>query len=270
MLLGHRPAIPWLIAKTFNIATQSAVLFVFSCLFASLARAQSDRLADLESAVAIFGHLTYYKDAGDVGLTVTANPDRLANTPAKSSLEAVSIVAIYVKPDDTGAATLAESFPNIKILDLQKGCWNSQLAVKGPRLRKLEHLWADECDLSAEDMKYIGKMTKLNLLHLVDSKDAGEGLDALSELTQLKQLCLAGVKIPSANKLKWLANNKDLRALWLDRTGIDDEIVPILKQLPKLAHLSLEDTKVSKKACEELSAMPSLKLFIENSESDCR
>ncbi len=86
----------------------------------------------------------------------------------------------------------------------------------------------------------------------------------MSELTQLRQLCLSDVPIPSEDKVKWLRHNIDLASLWLNNTGVGDPIVPILKFSPKLELLSVANTKVSVAGCKQLQAIPTMKIFLPN------
>lgn len=125
----------------------------------------------------------------------------------------------------------------------------------------LQVLNLEETDLDDAGLAHICKtfpdLTSLQLGH--DRRITASGLAATSSLPRLQLLDLTGIRV-DRQALQAIAANGKINRLSLDRSGITDDDLPILRSLP-LVSLALRGTNVSDEGLTALSSIKSLRLL---------
>jgi hypothetical protein len=120
-------------------------------------------------------------------------------------------------------------------------------AVTGAGMKHLENLTAlrrlrlYRIRFSGEDLKYLGQLSQLTGLSLIDSNIDGEGLAHLKGMTRLSYLSLTNSHI-AGSSLRHLRQLEQLEGLYLDYTQLDDEGLQYLSGMKKLRKLDLNGT----------------------------
>ena len=101
------------------------------------------------------------------------------------------------------------------------------------KLQKLETLGLSSTGVTDAGLKEVAKCTQLTYLNLMNTKITDAGLKEVVKLKKLNDLTLAYNKITGAG-LKELAKMNQLRHLWLDGTKVTKaDVTELQKTLPK-------------------------------------
>jgi hypothetical protein len=115
-------------------------------------------------------------------------------------------------------------------------------------------------NVTDETLRAIGKARNMEYLVLADcGAVTDQGLQYLSQMTELKTLMLGGTNVTDEG-LAHLAHLKELYWLSLSGTKVSDAGLHHLEGLTKLQHLVLWDTQVTPEGAKRLqSQLPSLR-----------
>jgi hypothetical protein len=116
-------------------------------------------------------------------------------------------------------------------------------------------------DTSDEDLISVGKLTRLRMLDLRDSRITDNGLAHLRGLRRMELLVLTGTSV-SDRGLEHLAGMTGLKVLCLEETGITDGGLPQLKRFPNLAWLNVGATQITDTGLRHMRDCPQLEVLI--------
>lgn len=158
-----------------------------------------------------------------------------------------------------------DGFPDLQALALQKTQATDESLSRIGHLKRLRMLFVfNASDVSDDGVRHLGKLTKLELLHLEDAAVTDDSLAILSKLPKLERLTLPGNRFTD-HGLNHLRNMKQLTLLWVGgskRLGgnqITDEGLAALRGLSNLEGLELQRTLVTNDGLEHLKVLTNLK-----------
>jgi hypothetical protein len=116
------------------------------------------------------------------------------------------------------------------------------------KLVGLKRLWAPH-KLSDVGLAHFASLVNLEALVIVGGPITDEGLAKLEALRALRHLELPGANL---NYPAVLAKFSALESLDLQSTYVEDDLLELVRAMPKLRHLNVENTKVDQKSCDQL------------------
>jgi hypothetical protein len=153
---------------------------------------------------------------------------------------------------DVGMTHLAQ-FPSLKKVQLGTGkltrAGYEQLLLM-PNLEDFDLYWKETPD---EVMSIVARISKLSYLRIHSDRVTDAGLAALGEATLLEALSLR-LKSADGSGLQSLIGLTQLEQLHFQKTPIVDESLDIIAQFPALKTLTLDGTKVTPAAVQNLRA----------------
>ena len=121
----------------------------------------------------------------------------------------------------------------LKLLNFNAGQITAEGLKEVAKLQKLETLGLSSTGVTDAGLKEVAKCTQLTFLNLMNTKITDAGLREVMKLKKLNDLTLAYNNITGAG-LKELANLNQLRHLWLDGTKVTKaDVTELQKALPK-------------------------------------
>ena len=132
------------------------------------------------------------------------------------------------------------------------------------RQTNLSRLGLERTAIGNSGLASLQKLTKLTNLHLNDNRwVTGDGLFYLKDLTNLKELHLAGSQVDDQG-MKHLKHLTGLQFLGIDRTRVTDSGLVDLKELSGLTNLDLRETAVTDAGLKQLQSMTQLRKLLLN------
>jgi len=168
-------------------------------------------------------------------------------------LEYLAVVCPQVT--DAGIAHLSELSHLDTLMLSESGITDSGLAIV-ERMSRLERLAVDKTSVGDVGLQRIGRVSTLKVLSLVRTQVSDAGLAHLAGLHELESLRLDGTRV-TGQGLKHLRHLENLQFLYLDDCPIETDLA-ILKQWPKLKHVSLNGTGVTAEQLASIVQMESL------------
>ncbi|MEX2169721.1 MAG: hypothetical protein WD851_10450 [Pirellulales bacterium] len=118
--------------------------------------------------------------------------------------------------------------------------------------------WVDLIPIDDSDIAQVAKAIELRNLTVGESNVTSAGFAALEGLTRLESVHAWDTKIDDA-ALKYLADSKELKELWLRRTRITNAGVEYLvEHFPALEDLDLSETLIDDQAVASLAKLKQL------------
>jgi internalin A len=128
-----------------------------------------------------------------------------------------------------------------------RGYWSKRqdIDIRGiERLKKLEDLSLERCNLEDKDFDFLPELVELKNLELRWTKISDHGLGGIAGLKKLKRLDLSGTHV-SDSGLNHLSGLSELSSLNLSYTAISDAGLPHLYGLSKCLVINLTNARVS-------------------------
>jgi hypothetical protein len=175
---------------------------------------------------------------------------------------AVPGLSLYERSIPAKAFAKLEALPDLRILDLRRTALGDAELERMTGMPSLEHLflWSRTKKLTHVGLRSLAKFERLRRLELTEAKITDDVLRAL-DLPALETLALVGASPPPKAGLARLVELTRLRELSLAGMRLADRHVGFLSELPRLVALDLSasgETRVSAKGLAVLKALPDL------------
>ncbi len=149
-------------------------------------------------------------------------------------------------------------FENVVTVKLGPRTTNAEIA-KLAGLTSLETLDLNDINVTDADLVHLAQLVELKYLNLRDSPGfTGSGLAHLGGMKQLRALDLGWTAV---NDLSALPDFPLLRALNLNRTPLDDSQLARLTRFPALKRLTLCGTKMTDATLDQLASLKNLEIL---------
>jgi Leucine-rich repeat (LRR) protein len=183
--------------------------------------------------------------------SIALDDSKVTDKGFETLLSCVNIRFLYIGRTGIGDESLKKmgGFKKLSYLSLDKTRVTAAglEAVSG---LPIKHLGMEDCELTEEAFKAIGKMTSLEELWLRNAKMKGEWLKHISALPKLKELGMAGTDFDN-DSAKYVTPLSNLEKLDLQSTLLGDSGFQELVKLPKLRSFYLDGTKLTKEVFQK-------------------
>ena len=229
----------------------------------SLATVQADRATDAESLRDAVEQLSNLPDLRTLQLGCVTD-FVLTHLSGPLNLRFLDIDGDGRSASDEGWRAL-EHFPHLEELTLAGPMDGNSVLPHIKHLTALKTLELDGIRMTDSGIKNLDGLVQIEDLTIRDGEGpqccdqlTSVGWQTLSQLHNLKHLCLAGHDVTNA-VLRCIRTSKHLSTLELDHTIITDDGLPRLSQLKSLEALRLDGEGVTDEGLENVVGLPRLK-----------
>lgn len=174
------------------------------------------------------------------------------------SLQSLSVAGASV---DDGRVTNLCSLTNLRVLKLEQAAITDAVLTVIAKLPKLEELSLERCVIGDAGIENLSASTSLKRLRVPSTAITNQGLKTICSMKQLELLDVTQCSKISSEGLQALVQLDNLKNLSVGGLSVTDQSIASIGQLKKLAALAIQDSPVTDASADVFASLPKLREF---------